>query len=75
MYDCAPRFVLEAHQFTGKERDGESGLVYFPARSYSSTMGRWMSPDPSGLYFAILKRAAVRFSEWTGQIICGIGSL
>jgi RHS repeat-associated protein len=31
---------------TGKERDTESGLDYFPARYYGSNMGRWMSPDP-----------------------------
>jgi RHS repeat-associated protein len=30
---------------TGKERDTESGLDYFGARYYASTMGRWMSPD------------------------------
>lgn len=36
-----------AHHFTGKERDTESGLYYFGARYYASTMGRWMSPDPS----------------------------
>jgi RHS repeat-associated protein len=40
------------HHFTGKERDTESGLDYFGARSYSSNMGRWMSPDPSGLSYA-----------------------
>jgi RHS repeat-associated protein len=34
------------HHFTGKERDAESGLDYFPARYYGSNMGRWMSPDP-----------------------------
>jgi RHS repeat-associated protein len=34
------------HHFTGKERDGESGNDYFPARYYASSMGRWMSPDP-----------------------------
>jgi RHS repeat-associated protein len=33
--------------FTGKERDTESGLDYFGARYYGSSMGRWMSPDPS----------------------------
>jgi RHS repeat-associated protein len=31
--------------FTGKERDTESGNDYFEARYYSSTMGRFMSPD------------------------------
>ena len=36
--------ATEQH-FTGKERDSESGLDYFGARYYSSTMGRWMSPD------------------------------
>ena len=38
--------------FTGKERDQESGLDYFGARYYSSSMGRFSSPDPSGLYYA-----------------------
>jgi RHS repeat-associated protein len=33
------------HHFTGKERDTESGNDYFPARYYSSAMGRWLSPD------------------------------
>jgi RHS repeat-associated protein len=31
--------------FTGKERDSESGNDYFGARYYSSSMGRFMSPD------------------------------
>jgi RHS repeat-associated protein len=31
--------------FTGKERDAESGLDYFGARYFASSMGRWMSPD------------------------------
>jgi RHS repeat-associated protein len=30
---------------TGKERDAESGLDYFGARYYGSSMGRFMSPD------------------------------
>jgi RHS repeat-associated protein len=34
-----------AYKFTGKERDTESGLDYFGARYYASSMGRWMSPD------------------------------
>jgi RHS repeat-associated protein len=35
--------------FTGKERDGESGLDYFIHRHYASTMGRFMQPDPAGM--------------------------
>lgn len=34
------------YKFTGKERDAESGLDYFGARYYGSSMGRWMSADP-----------------------------
>ena len=33
------------YKFTGKERDTESGLDYFGARYYSSSAGRFMSPD------------------------------
>jgi len=32
-------------KFTGKERDSETGLDYFGARYYGSSMGRFMSPD------------------------------
>jgi RHS repeat-associated protein len=33
------------YKFTGKERDTESGLDFFGARYYSSTVGRFLSPD------------------------------
>ena len=39
-------------RYTGKERDAESGNDYFGARYYASSMGRMMSPDPSGLIYA-----------------------
>ncbi len=42
------------HNFTGKERDTESGNDYFKYRYYASSMGRWLSPDPSGLSHADL---------------------
>ena len=34
-----------AHQFTGKERDAETGLDFFGARYYSGAQGRFSSPD------------------------------
>src|SRR4051794_6771298 len=37
------------YEFTGKERDNESGNDYFGARYYASTMGRFWSPDPTFL--------------------------
>lgn len=47
-----------AYKFTGKERDSESGLDYFGARYYGSSMGRFMSPDwsktPEGVPYADL---------------------
>lgn len=39
--------------FTGKQRDSETGLDEFPARYYSSTQGRWLSPDWSPVPVAI----------------------
>ncbi|HET9283984.1 MAG TPA: RHS repeat-associated core domain-containing protein [Candidatus Angelobacter sp.] len=33
------------YKFTGKERDGETGLDYFGARYYSNALGRFMTPD------------------------------
>lgn len=36
--------------FTGKERDAESGNDYFDARYYSSSMGRFLSPDWSAKF-------------------------
>lgn len=44
--------ITTEHLFTGKERDTETGLDYFGARYYGSSLGRFMSPDPSGLAFA-----------------------
>jgi RHS repeat-associated protein len=38
----------DIYQFTGKERDAESGNDYFGARYYGSSMGRFLSPDYSG---------------------------
>lgn len=36
-------------KFTGRERDAETGLDYFVNRYYSSTIGRFTSPDPVSL--------------------------
>lgn len=43
---CSPDNASNHYRFTGKERDtAESGLDYFGARHYSSSMGRFMTPD------------------------------
>jgi RHS repeat-associated protein len=59
IYDRTPRFVQYAYHFTGKERDTESGNDYFGARYYSSSMGRFLSPDwseyPTGIPYGDLE--------------------
>lgn len=49
IYDCTASFVfpcvLTASRYTGKERDAESNLDMFGARYYSSSLGRFMTPD------------------------------
>ena len=40
--------------FTGQQRDPETNLSYFPARYYSSQFGRFMSPDPTGIFLGNL---------------------
>ena len=42
---CASTTRFQPSRSTGKERDTESGNDYFEARYYSSSMGRFMSPD------------------------------
>jgi len=46
MYDCTVQHALLTYKFTGKEHDTESGLDNFGARYFTSSMGRFMSPDP-----------------------------
>lgn len=46
---CAITVCLVRSRYTGKERDTESGNDYFKYRYLASSMGRWLSPDPSGL--------------------------
>jgi len=49
MYDGAAQHVFSTYKFTGKERDAESNLDNSQARYMGSSLGRFMSPDPSNL--------------------------
>ena len=40
---------ISTHELTGDVRDAESNLDHAQFRQYSSTLGRWMHPDPAGL--------------------------
>jgi RHS repeat-associated protein len=37
------------HEFTGDERDAETGLDHTDFRQYSSAQARWLTPDAAGL--------------------------
>ena len=57
-------------QFTSKERDIETGLDYFEARYYSSTQGRFTSPDeftdgPHELFGEVLSPTPLLYAEPT----------
>ena len=60
------------YKFTAKERDSESGLDYFDARHYSSSMGRFMQPDPLAGHVSdpqtLNRYAYVRTTRRTSQI-------
>jgi RHS repeat-associated protein len=43
---CYNGAIEPTQKFTGKERDGETGLDYFGARYMSAAQGRFTTPDP-----------------------------
>ena len=53
--EVSPGITTNHFKFSGKERGeaAEGSLDYFGARYYSSTMGRWMTPDWSAAVTAV----------------------
>ncbi len=49
---CSGTSVPQNYKFTGKERDAESGLDNSVFRYYGSSLGRFMTPDPAGIWLA-----------------------
>ena len=47
--DSATDVPAKRYRYTGKERDDETGLDYVTARYYAPWLGRWTTPDHSGL--------------------------
>jgi RHS repeat-associated protein len=41
--------LVNSRLFQTKEANAKSGLIYFGARWYNPTLGRWLSPDPLGI--------------------------
>lgn len=44
----AKEVSLKEYRFSGRERDGSTGLYYYGARYYIPWLGRWLNPDPAG---------------------------
>ena len=40
--------TLTRYDFTGRERDSQTGLIYYRARWYDPSQGRFISEDPAG---------------------------
>ncbi|MGH9533334.1 MAG: RHS repeat-associated core domain-containing protein [Terriglobales bacterium] len=66
-------------QFTGQQHDAETGLDHFPARNYTSSWGRWLTPDPLGGHlvdpqslnlYAYGWNNPVTFTDPTGHYVC-----
>jgi len=69
-------------QFTGKERDSESGLDNFGKRYHASTIGRFMTPDPIHIMkqklvdpqqwnmYSYVRNNPLRFVDPTGMYLC-----
>ena len=63
---------LKRYRFTGKERDGETGLYYHGARYCAPWLGRWVSCDPSGFVdgpnlYAYARNNPVRLRDPDGR--------
>jgi RHS repeat-associated protein len=55
---------FNTHQFTGHERDSESGMDYMLARYYEGTLGRFLSVDPVMMATRAIRRPA-RWNRYT----------
>ncbi|WP_428265996.1 SpvB/TcaC N-terminal domain-containing protein [Haliangium sp.] len=60
------------YRFSGKERDGETGLYYYGARYYAAWIARWTSPDPLGPIdslnvYTYVRNNPIRFTDSTGM--------
>lgn len=51
--DQSIKAAAKRYQYTGKERDEESGLYYHGARYYIPWLGTWTAADPAGIKSAL----------------------
>jgi RHS repeat-associated protein len=73
--------VPETIQFAGKEHDQPTGFDYFGARHYTSSLGRFITPDPITTMaqrfsdpdqwnrYAYARNNPLRFGDWQGLYV------
>jgi RHS repeat-associated protein len=67
--------------FTGRERDEQTGLMFYRARWYSSELGRFISEDPIGFaggdvnLYGYVKNSSINLIDPTGLIGICTGAL
>ena len=65
--------------YTGRELDGETGLYYYRARYYDSSLGRFISEDPIGFsagdtnLYRYVNNSPTNFTDPTGMTLSGWG--
>jgi len=65
-------FARKRYRFTGKERDGESGLYHHGARYYLPWLCRWASCDPAGMVdgpnlYVYVRNSPLTYRDPTGM--------
>jgi RHS repeat-associated protein len=68
---------VPAYGYTGREPDG-SGLIYYRARYYDPTMGRFVSQDPIGMkgglnFYAYVGNSPLNFTDPEGDVAMQAG--
>ena len=79
---CTPEYAQSRSRYTGKERDGESGLDNFGKRYFGPSLGRFQTPDPIIIMkqklrdpeqwnmYAYARNNPLRFTDPTGLYVC-----
>jgi RHS repeat-associated protein len=70
--NASVKAAAKRYRYTGMERDEESGLEYHTARYYITWIGRWSSPDPSGIkdqpnLYQYVRNCPVKFIDENGK--------
>jgi RHS repeat-associated protein len=65
------------YTYTGRERDPDTGLLYYRARFFDPQLGRFISEDPLGLqagvnFYSYVSNNPVDWTDPTGLCKCGL---